>query len=111
SARAGQSQCRPGSAATTRPRRAGGTTADGTGCSGARRSSRSPGEEQGLEPVDGAGELVLLDGPRGIDVLGADLCALAHERALPDAVVAGKDLEAFRRPLVPRVHAVTVRQR
>src|SRR2546427_13098067 len=29
------------------------TTADGTECSGPRRSSRAPGEEERFEPVDG----------------------------------------------------------
>src|SRR5207247_7697910 len=105
-----QSQCRSGSEATTRPTRGGGTTGDGTGYSGARRSSRPPREEQRPDPLGRAGELVLLDGARGIHVLGAHLRALAHEGALPDAVAFGEDLQALRRPLVPRVHVIALGQ-
>src|SRR5207245_1940614 len=107
SARAGRSPCRTGSAATTRPRCGRGTTADGKGCSGRRRSPRPPREKR-LEPVGRARELVLLDGSRRVYVLGARLRALAHEGALPHAVVLGEDLQPLPRSLVTGVHVVAL---
>ena len=54
--------------------------------------------------------LVALDGRRGIHVLGAHPRALADEGASPDSVVLRKNIEAFTRPLVTRVHVVPLSQ-
>src|SRR5262249_58402181 len=106
SVRGGQTRCTSASGATTRPTLADDTTADDRACSVVRRSSRAPGQEQRLDPASRAGELVLLDGARGIHVLGAHLRTLADESALPDAIVLGEDLQSFRGALVAGVHVV-----
>src|SRR4030095_9060264 len=108
---AGRSGHRTTSGATTTPTRAVDTSGDGRACRPARCSSGGPGKEQRLDPVGCGGELVLLDGARGIHVFGAHLRALAHERALPETVVLGEDLQALRRPVIPRVHVVALGKR
>src|SRR4030095_10236837 len=108
---AGRSGHRTTSGATTTRTRAVDTSGDGRACSAARCSSGAPGKEQRLDPVGCGGELVLLDGARGIHVLRAHLRALAHERALPEAVVLREDLQSLRCPVIPRVHVVALGER
>src|SRR5262245_33546975 len=82
-------------------------------CRRAERGAASllaPPEEEGLEPFQRRLQLVALDGPGRIDVLGTDLGAFTHEGAAPDPVVPGEDLQPLPRPLVARVEVVALGQ-
>src|SRR5262249_3472970 len=93
--------------ATSRWRRACGASAGGTRCRPASRSSATP-RQKGLEPVHRRLELVALDGAGGIDVLRADLGALADEGAAPDAGVLRQHLQPGLLALVARVEVVAL---
>src|ERR1700690_1737257 len=67
--------------------------------------------DEGFQPVDYGGNLVLLDSARRIYVFGADARAFPDERTTPDSVRMGQHCGAFRRSLVARVHVVALGQR
>src|SRR5262249_56759831 len=46
----------------------------------------TPGHQERLEPVEGCGQLILLNGPGGVHLLRAGLGAITHKRAAPDAL-------------------------
>src|SRR6476660_9577472 len=86
-------------------------TVDGSPCRYDSRPSRPPWHEERLHRFHRRGQLVTLDGAGWIDVLGADLGALADERAAPDPLVLGEHLHASRRAFVAVVEVVALRQR
>jgi len=69
------------------------------------------GIKDGLGPVEGGGEFVLLDGAGGIDVLGADAGAFADESAAPDGVVLGENGESVFGTLIAGVEIVALGKR
>ena len=59
------------------------------------RSFLPPGEQQRLEPLGRCCNFVLLDGPSRVNLLGADLGALADESTIPDAAFLRENFQAF----------------
>src|SRR5262245_18802105 len=74
-------------------------------------SSGPPWHHHGLHPLERRVELVSLDCAGRIDVLRADLRALAHERAPPDTLVGREHLQPFPSALVARIEVVPLRER
>src|SRR5262249_8948982 len=88
------------------------TSADGTPCRWASRccSSCPPRPEERLQRRQRAAELVALDGPRRIDVLGAGPRTFADEGTAPDALVIVQDVPAFLRPFIAGIKVVALGQ-
>src|SRR3989449_9902185 len=75
------------------------------------RSPPAPRHQRALVPVDRAGQLGTLYGARRIDVLRTRDRALAHERAVPDPVLAAQDRLPLGTALIPRIEVIALGQR
>src|SRR2546426_2738031 len=75
------------------------------------RSSPAPRHQHALVPVDRAGQLGTLYGARRIDVLRTSDRALAHQRAVPDPVLAAQDRLPLCLALIPRIEVIALGQR
>src|SRR5215510_2780209 len=104
--RATQTRDRTASRATSTSIPGGEASADGSPCRWDSRPLRPPRHEERFHRLDGACELVTLDGAGRIDMLRTDLRALADERAPPDALVLRQHFHALRSALIPVVEVV-----
>src|SRR5262245_2182653 len=113
---AGRNKARRTSWSTRAPcrRRSGGGRATSCAspceCTGGGSSVRS-GQQPRLEPIQRGGNLGLLDGGGGIDVLGTHLRAGSDESALPNALVAGDHVGPLLLAVVTGIEIVPVRKR
>src|SRR4030095_13282504 len=81
-------------------------------CSAGRyEPSRPPRQKERLHRLERRVQLVALDGAGRVDVLRAHLGALSHERAAPDALVLGPNLEARRGAFIARIEVVALSER
>ena len=76
-----------------------------------RRLLLGAGHQEAEEIVLGGVDLVEVDGAGGVDALGTDDRAFAHQRAAPDAAFGVDDLHALGLALIPGIGVVALQKR
>jgi hypothetical protein len=70
----------------------------------------SPRHQEGLYPFLGGRQLVLLNGPGRIHMLGADARAISDKSATPNSIMLREDVETLVRHLITGIHVIMLRQ-